>query len=47
MHRDSIQSNKIRNEKGNITTESEESQKKSSDPTIKAYSQQNWKTWMK
>jgi hypothetical protein len=40
-HRDSIQNNKIRNEKGDITTETEEIQKKSSDPTTKAYTQQN------
>jgi hypothetical protein len=43
-HRDSILINKIRNEKGDITTESEEIQKKSSNPTTKAYIQQNWKT---
>jgi DNA repair exonuclease SbcCD ATPase subunit len=46
-HRDSIQINKIRNEKGDITTETEEIQKKSSDPTTKAYTQQKWKTWTK
>jgi hypothetical protein len=42
--------NKIRNEKGDITRESEEIQtnkQKVSDPTTKAYTQQNWKTWMK
>jgi hypothetical protein len=43
-HRDSILINKIRNEKGDITTESEEiKKKKSSDPTTNAYTQQNWK----
>jgi hypothetical protein len=31
----------------NITTEPEEMKKKSSDPTTKACTQQNWKTWMK
>jgi hypothetical protein len=45
-HRDSILINKISNEKGNITTKSEEIKKKSSDHK-KAYTQQNWKTWMK
>ena len=45
-HRDSILINKIRNEKGDITTEPEEI-KTSSDPTTKGYTQQNWKTWMK
>jgi hypothetical protein len=45
-HRDSIQINKIRNEKGDITTETEEIQK-SSDPTTKAYTHQKWKIWMK
>jgi hypothetical protein len=45
-HRDSIQINKIRNEKGD-TTETEEILKNSSDPTTKAYIQQNWKTWIK
>jgi hypothetical protein len=45
-HRDSIQINKIRNEKGYITTETGNS-KKSSDPTTKAYTQQNRKIWMK
>jgi hypothetical protein len=44
-YRDSIQINKIRNEKGDITTEIEEiKKKKTSDPTIKAYTQQNWNT---
>jgi hypothetical protein len=46
-HRDSIQINKIRNEKGDMTTENKEIQKKSSDPTKKAYTQHNWKIWMK
>jgi hypothetical protein len=46
-HRDSIQINKIRNEKGDIATETGEIKRKSSDPTTKAYVQQNWKTWMK
>ena len=45
-HRDSILINKIRNEKGDITTDLEEIQN-----TIrsfyKSYTQQNWKTWMK
>ena len=45
-HRDSIQIIKIRCEKGAITTETEEVQK-TSDPTTKAYIQQNWKSWMK
>ena len=43
-HRNNILITKIRNEKGNITTEPEEIQ---SDPTTKGYTQQNWKTWMK
>jgi hypothetical protein len=46
-HRDSILINKIRLEKGKITTESEEIKKKSSDPTAKVCTQHNWKTWMK
>jgi hypothetical protein len=46
-HRDSILINKIWNENRDITTESEEIKKKSSHPIRKAYSQQNWKTWMK
>jgi hypothetical protein len=47
-YRNSILINKMRNEKGDITTESEEIKfKKSSDPTGKAYTQQNWETWMK
>jgi hypothetical protein len=41
-HRDSIQINKIRNEKGDIPTEAMEIQK-SSDPTTKVYTQLNWK----
>ena len=40
-HREFNQINRIRNEKGEITTETEEIQK-FSDPT-KAYTQQNWK----
>jgi hypothetical protein len=46
-HRENILINKIRIEKGDIRTESDEIQKKSSDPTTKAYTQQNCKTWMK
>ena len=45
-HRDSIQINKIRNEKRNIITENEEIKKKSY-PTTKSYTQHNWKIWMK
>jgi hypothetical protein len=45
-NRDSIQINKIRNERGDITTEAEEMQK-SSDSTTKGYTQQNWKIYMK
>ena len=41
-YRDSIQINKIRNEKRNIITDTEEI-KKSSDATTKAYTQQKWK----
>ena len=40
-HRDSIQINKIRNEKGDITTETEEIKNKSSDPTTKVDTQKN------
>ena len=40
--RGTIQVNKIKNEKGEITTETEEIQNLS-DPTTKAYNQQNWK----
>jgi hypothetical protein len=32
---------------GDITTETEEIKRKSSDPTTKAYTQHNWKIWMK
>jgi hypothetical protein len=46
-HRDSILINKIRNEKGDITTEPEENQKTPSVPSTKECTQQNWKTWMK
>jgi len=45
-HRECVQINKIRNENGDITTESEEIQK-SSDPTTKAYVQQNLKIFRK
>ena len=45
-HRDSIQINKLRNEKGDITTETEEIQK-SLDPTTSAYTQYNWRIWRK
>jgi len=38
---------KIRHEKGDLTTDSEEIKKKSSDPTTKAYIQQNLKIWRK
>jgi hypothetical protein len=41
--RNSIQINKVRNEKGDIATETKSIQKKSSYPTTKAYSQPNWK----
>jgi hypothetical protein len=45
-HRESILFNKIRNEKGDTTTDPEEIQN-----TIrsfyKSYTQQNWKTWIK
>jgi acyl-CoA hydrolase len=41
--RNSIQINKIRNGKGDITTETEKiKKKKKSDPTTKAYTQRNW-----
>jgi hypothetical protein len=43
-HRDSIQINKVRNEKGNITAETEEIQKLIRSYS-KAYTQQNWKIW--
>jgi len=39
--------NKIRNEKEDVTTETEEIKKKRSDPTTKAYTQQNWKFYKK
>jgi hypothetical protein len=42
-HRESIQINIIRNEKGGMTTEYEEIKKKSSDSTIKSYTQENLK----
>ena len=38
-HRDSILINKIRNEKGDLTTDPEET--KTSDPSTKGYTQQN------
>jgi hypothetical protein len=41
-HRDYILINKIRNEKRDITTETEETQN-ITDPTTKAYFQQKWK----
>jgi hypothetical protein len=43
-HRDSILINKIRNEKGDITTETVEIQKKSSYPTTKAFLNKTGKT---
>jgi hypothetical protein len=39
--------NKIRTEKGDITTETEEIKKKSSDSITNAYTQYYWKMWMK
>jgi hypothetical protein len=45
-HRESILINKIRNEKGDITTDPEEI-KTPSDPSTKVYTQQNWRNWMK
>jgi hypothetical protein len=42
VHRISIQINKLRNEKGN-NNRNQGNKKKSSDPTTKAYTQQNWK----
>jgi hypothetical protein len=36
----------MRNEKGDITSETEEIKKKSSNHAIKAYIQQNCKIWM-
>jgi len=41
-HRECVQINKIRNEKGDITTEPEEIKKIITDPTTKAYIQQNF-----
>jgi hypothetical protein len=46
-HKDSIQFNKIINEMEDITTETKEIFKKLSDPTTKAYTQQNFKIWIK
>jgi hypothetical protein len=46
-HRDSILINKIRNEKGDITTEPEEIQNIIRSYTTKGYIQQTGKTWMK
>jgi hypothetical protein len=46
-HRDSIQINKIRNRKGDITTQTEKIFLKKSELTIKVYTQQNWKILMK
>jgi hypothetical protein len=45
-HRDSILITKIRNEKGDLIIEPEKT-KTSSDPTTKAYTQQNWQISMK
>ena len=45
-HRNSILINKIRNEKRDLKTDSEEIQT-APDPTTKDYTQQNWKAWMK
>jgi hypothetical protein len=45
-HRHSIQVNKFRNGKGGIPTETVGIQK-SSVPTTKVYTQQNWKIWLK
>jgi hypothetical protein len=46
--RDSIQINKIRNEKGDLTTETGNLKKKNQILlTTKAYIQQNWTIWMK
>jgi hypothetical protein len=45
-HRGSIQINKIRNER-DMTTETEEIKKKSTDPSTKDYTQQNWKAWIR
>jgi hypothetical protein len=46
-HRDSILINKIRNEKGHITTDPEEIQNTIGSFYKRLYTQQNWKTWMK
>jgi hypothetical protein len=46
-HRDSILINKIRNKKGDITTEPEEIQNIIRSFYKRLYTQQNWKTWMK
>jgi len=46
QQRENIKINKIRSEKRDITTENDEIQKKSLDPTTIAYIQQNWKIWM-
>jgi hypothetical protein len=45
-HRDSILLNKIRNENGDIQ-QILKKPKTPSDPSIKGYTQQNWKTWTK
>ena len=45
-HRESTLINKIRKEKGDITTEPRKT-KTSSGPTTNGYTQPNWKTWMK
>jgi hypothetical protein len=45
-HRNSILINKIRNEKGDITTDPEEIQNNIRS-FYKCYTHQNWKTWMK
>jgi hypothetical protein len=46
-HKNSIQSNKTRNEEGDITTKTEKIKKNILNPTTKTYIQQNWKIWMK
>jgi hypothetical protein len=46
-HRTSIQINKIRNEKGAITTETEKIQKNHQILLQKVYTQHKWKIWMK
>jgi hypothetical protein len=45
-HSDSILINKIKNEKGDITTDTKEIQN-TINPSTKVYTQQNWRTWMK